>query len=53
MGRQRDLLAKLEPAPTSLSRETLVPMLATLLLEALADDDTLTELEADDEQDHG
>ena len=53
MGRQWDLLAQLEPAPTSLPRETLVPMLAILLLEAVADDDTLTDREVDDEQDRG
>ncbi len=53
MGRQRDLLTQLEPAPTSLSRETLVPMLATLLLEALAAADTFRDQETDDEQDNG
>lgn len=52
---QGDLLALLEPASTSLPRETLAPLLATLLLEALDGDDTVTERgrEANDEQDRG
>ena len=48
---QGDLLALLEPAPASLPRDTLVPLLAALLLEALAGDDTVTEREGNDEQD--
>ena len=58
MGRQADLLALLEPAPapTPAMRETLVPMLATLLLEALGartPNPETAEREVRDEQDRG
>ena len=56
MGRQRDLLALLDPGPalTPATREALIPMIARLLLEAIAEpasDVTMevTDREGDDE----
>ena len=58
MGRQDDLLTLLEPVrvPTPAMRETVVPMLAALLLEVLGArirDAETAEREVRDEQDRG
>jgi len=56
MGRQRDLLTLLDPGPvlTPAMKEILIPMIARLLLEAIAEpaaDITMevTDMEGDDE----